>query len=316
MRTSRRTFLKSATLGGAALLIGFDGRRLFGAEQGAAAKFQPNGWIRIDEQGAVTLTLGKSEMGQGVRTALPMILADELGAEWSRVKIVQAMPGPDFKRLGTGGSGSVQGSWKPLREAAAAAREMLTSAAAKQWQVDPATCSAEKGTVVHAASGRRIEFGKLVAEATKLPVPSAPSLKSAKEFRLIGQRTSRIDGRDIVSGATQYGIDTRIPGMLYASIERPPSIGARPKKWDEKAALDVRGVRAVVPVANGVAVVGDSTWATMKGRSRLAVNWDETKAIPFDSREHRKNLETAARKPGIILRTEKPSSPSTCRPHP
>ena len=310
MKTSRRTFLKTATLGGAALVIGFDGRRLFGADADVA-KFQPNGWIRIDRQGAVTLTLGKSEMGQGVRTALPMILADELGADWSRVKIVQAMPGPDFKRLGTGGSGSVQGSWKPLREAAAAAREMLTQAAAKEWQVDPATCSTEAGAVRHAESGRSLKFGRLVEAAAKLPVPQTPALKKTEDFRLIGKRTSSIDAREIVTGATKYGIDTRVPGMLYASIERPPSLGAKARKWNEKAARAVRGVSAVVAVTNGVAVVADSTWAALKGRDALAVDWDETKAVRFDSDQHREKLEKASRDPGIVLRSEKPDAPAT-----
>ncbi len=309
MKTSRRTFLKTATLGGAALVVGFDGRRLLGAEK-TAASFQPNGWIRIDGEGAVTLTLGKSEMGQGVRTALPMILADELGADWSRVRIVQAMPGPDFKRLGTGGSGSVQGSFKPLREAAAAAREMLTEVAARRWKVDPATCSTKTGAVRHAASGRSLEFGHLVAEAAKLPVPQTPRLKKAEDFQLIGRRTSRIDARDIVSGRTKYGIDTRVPGMLYASIERPPSLGAKPKQWNEKRARAIRGVRAVVPVKSGVAVVGDSTWAALKGREALGVDWDESDVVRFDSSAHRDNLEKSSHEPGIVLRSEKPSTPA------
>ncbi|MEO7724150.1 MAG: molybdopterin cofactor-binding domain-containing protein [Chthoniobacterales bacterium] len=283
---------------------------MFGATEAAAASFQPNGWIRIDAQGAVTITLGKSEMGQGVRTALPMILADELGAYWSRVKTVQAMPGPGFKRLGTGGSGSVQGSWKPLREAAAAAREMLTEAAAKQWNVDPATCSTEAGAVHHAGSGRRLEFGWLVAEAAKLPVPSAPSLKKTEDFRLIGKRTPRIDAREIVTGATKYGIDTRVPGMLYASIERPPALGLKARKWDEKAARAVKGVRGVHAVTNGVAVVADTTWAAMKGRAVLAIEWDESQAIRFDSNEHRQKLEKASREPGVVLRSEKPPAPT------
>jgi CO/xanthine dehydrogenase Mo-binding subunit len=157
MKTSRRTFLKTAALTGAGLVIGFDGRRLLGAKEAASVTaFQPNGWIRLDGHGTITLTLGKSEMGQGVRTALPMILADELGADWSRIRVEQAMPGPSFKRLGTGGSGSVQGSWKPLREAAAAAREMLTQVAARQWKVDPGGCSTQAGWVQHSESGRRL----------------------------------------------------------------------------------------------------------------------------------------------------------------
>jgi isoquinoline 1-oxidoreductase beta subunit len=312
MKASRRTFLKTATLGGAALLIGFDGKRLLcGAETKVIADFQPNGWIRIDAKGAVTLTLGKSEMGQGVRTALAMILADELGADWSRVTIVQAMPGPNFKRLGTGGSGSVQGSWKPLREAAAAAREMLTNAAATQWKVDPATCLTKNGVVMHTASGRRFAFGELVSDASKLPIPQTPQLKQAADFQLIGRRTSRIDAREIVSGKTRYGIDTRVPGMLYASIERPPALGAKARKWDEAKAKSVRGVKGVFPVASGVAVVAESTWAAMKGRTALAVDWDIPKGDRFDSTKHFEKLEQASREPGIVLRSEKSGEQST-----
>ena len=311
MKTSRRAFLKTAALSGVGLVIGFDGRRLLGADAAASATaFQPNGWIHLDAQGTVTLVLGKSEMGQGVRTALPMILADELGADWSRVRVEQAMPGPNFKRLGTGGSGSVQGSWKPLREAAAAAREMLIQVAAKQWKVDPATCSAEAGWVRHLDSGRRLSFGDLAAEAAKLPVPQTPHLKSAKDFKLIGKRTARIDGREVVTGKTKYGIDTRVPGMLFASIERPPSLGAKARHWDEKAARSVRGVRAVLPVENGVAVVGDSTWAALKGREALAVDWDESEVKRFDSNQHRDTLEKSSREPGIMLRQEKPANPA------
>lgn len=310
MKTSRRTFLKTATLGGAALIVGFDGKRLLRANETiGASDFQPNGWIRIDAQGAVTLTLGKSEMGQGVRTALLMILADELGADWSRLRVVQAMPGPNFKRLGTGGSGSVQGSWKPLREAAAAAREMLIEVAARHWKVDAATCATKNGAVRHEESSRHFEFGQLAEEAAKLAVPQTPHLKSAADFRLIGHRTSRIDARNVVTGATKYGIDTRVPGMLYASIERPPAPGSKPRKWNEKAATAIRGVRSVVPVTSGVAVVADSTWAAMKGRAALAVDWDETKAVRFDSQQHRERLEKASREPGIVLRSEKPSAP-------
>ncbi len=185
-----------------------------------------------------------------------------------------------------------------------------TQAAAKEWQVDPATCSSEAGAVRHAQSGRSLEFGRLVEAAAKLPVPQTPALKKPEDFRLIGKRTPRIDAREIVTGATKYGIDTRVPGMLYASIERPPSLGAKARKWNEKAARAVRGVSAVVAVTNGVAVVADSTWAAMKGRAALAVDWDESKSVRFDSRQHREKLEKASRDPGIVLRSEKPDAPA------
>src|SRR2546423_14527207 len=188
MIASRRSFLKTAALGGAALVIGFDNRRLFGAETKDAGPFKPNGWVRIDGDGIVTLTIGKSEMGQGVRTSLAMILADELGADWPRIKIVQASPNAEFKDLGTGGSGSMEDGWV-LRRAAAAARAMLTTAAATRWKVSPNECKTEGGAVVHGGSGRRLAFGQPAAEAAKLPVPADTPLQTPADFKIIGKPT-------------------------------------------------------------------------------------------------------------------------------
>src|SRR5438874_7672917 len=216
MITSRRAFLKTAALGGASLVVAFDGRRLLGAGKEAAAQFKPNGWVRVDADGTVTLTIGKSEMGQGVRTSLAMILAEELEADWSRIKLVQASPSPVFDDLGTGGSDSVRSGWRSLRKAGAAAREMLATAAAARWKVDRGSCAASNGAIVHTASGRRFEYGALVADAAKLSVPNNSPLKNARDYKIVGRRTPRIDGRDIVSGNARYGIDTKIPGMLYA----------------------------------------------------------------------------------------------------
>src|SRR4051812_24083256 len=198
MIATRRTFLKTAALGGTALVIGFDSRRLFGAAKKDAAPFMPNGWVRIDGDGAVTLTIGKSEMRQGVRTSLAMILADELGADWTRIKIIQASPSAEFNDLGTGGSGSMEDGWI-MRRAGAAARAMLTAVAADRWKVSPNECKTEYGAVVHTATSRRLEFGGLVSDAAKLPVPKDTPLKTAADFKIIGQRTARIDGREIVT---------------------------------------------------------------------------------------------------------------------
>src|SRR5438874_828064 len=258
MIATRRTFLKTAALGGVSLVIGFNGRRLFGAEKKDAAQFKPNGWVRVDGDGTVTLTIGKSEMGQGVRTSLAMILADELGADWLHLKIVQASPSAEFSDLGTGGSGSMEDGWG-MRRAAAAARAMLTMAAASRWKVSPNECKTEGGAVVHEASGRRLHLGQLAGEAGKLPVPADVAPKTPADFKLIGRRTARIDGRDIVTGAARYGIDTKVPGMLYASVERPPFRGAKPKKMNESAARAVRGVRTIVRTERGVAVVAENT---------------------------------------------------------
>ena len=303
MIASRRTFLKTAALGGASLVIGFDGRRLFGADKKETAQFKPNGWVGIDGDGAVTLTIGKSEMGQGVRTSLAMILADELGADWTRIKIVQASPTAEFKDLGTGGSGSMEDGWM-MRRSAAAARAMLITAAATRWKVAPNECKTEQGAVLHEATGRSLKFEELVADAAKLPVPTDTPLKTPADFKIIGQRIAKIDGRDIVTGHARYGIDTRIPDMLYASVERPPFRGAKPKKMDESAARAVRGVKTIVQTDRGVAVLAQNTWAAMKGRIALAVEWSDPPADAFDSDAHAKTLEEAARREANITRKE------------
>jgi isoquinoline 1-oxidoreductase beta subunit len=305
MITSRRRFLKTTALSGASLLIGIDGTRLLhGAQTRAAGEFKPNIWIRIDPDDSVILTIGRSEMGQGVRTSLAMLLAEELEADWSRIKLVQASPGPDFEDIGTGGSDSIRSSWRSLREAGAAAREMLATAAAARWKVDRATCRAANSFIIHTPSGRRFGYGTLVDDAAKLPLPKNPPLKNASDYKVIGQRTPRIDGRDIVSGKARYGIDIRIPGMAYASLERPPWIGAKPKRMQEEKARAVRGVRAVVKISKGTAVVADTTWAAIKGRKMLAVEWNDPPPDAFNSGAHAKRLEAASREPGFVTRKE------------
>jgi isoquinoline 1-oxidoreductase beta subunit len=303
MIASRRTFIKTAALGGASLVIGFNGSRIFAEER--PGEFKPNGWVKIDSDGTATLTIGKSEMGQGVRTALAMMLADELGAEWSRVKLVQASPGPSpFDDLGTGGSGSMEDGWAMMRPAAAAAREMLITAAAAQWEVPPNECNAKGGAIVHGPSKRRLEFGKLLDDAGKLPVPKDARLKSPGDFTFVGQRTSKIDGVDIVTGRARYGIDAKIPGMLYASVERPPWPGAKPQKMNEDKARAVRGVKFIVQTKYGVAILAQNTWAAIKGRSVLAVQWGEPPPDAFDSDAHTRKLEAASREAGNPTRSE------------
>jgi isoquinoline 1-oxidoreductase beta subunit len=306
MITSRRTFLKTAALGGASLVIGFDGRRLLRAtDASAVASFRPNGWVCINSDGSVILTIGKCEMGQGVRTSLAMILAEELEADWTRIKLLQAKPSADSD-LGTGGSDSMASSWKPLRQAGAAAREMLITAAATQWKVDRGSCKALNGAIEHNASGQRLDYGSLVAEAAKLSLPENPPLKNASDFKIIGRRTARIDGPEIVSGKARYGIDVKIPGMLYASLERPPFSGAKVKNLQEDKARAVSGVKSVIKLPRGIAVVANSTWAAIKGRTALAVEWSEPPNDAFDSDAHWKKLETASRETGFVTREEKP----------
>lgn len=306
MKTSRREFLKATVLTGAALLIGFEGnRRVLGRAVEEPGAVRLSKWIRIDPSGAVTLTIQDAEMGQGVRTSQAMLLAEELEVDWQRVEVVQASPGPpDFPNLGsTGGSDSLEDGWEPMRKAGAAAREMLIAAAAARWAVPAAECRAENSFVLHAAGGRRLPFGELVAEAAKLELPKNPTLKPPKDFRIIGKPTRRLNGRDMVSGAAVYGLDTRVPGMLVASLERPPWRGARPSKWNERAALAVRGVKSVVAAAGGVAVVATANWPALKGRAVLAVEW-EGGDREFNSPEHAHRLEKYSHDNGNVLRRE------------
>lgn len=298
MNATRREFIRLSVLSGSALAIGFR------AGDSAAAEpqpFQPNGWIRIDPDGFVTLTVGKSEMGQGVRTSLPMILAEELGADWTRIRLVQASPGPDFQRLGTGGSFSVSGSWKPLRTAGAAAREMLLSAAALTWGVDRAECRAANGSVVHLPTKRSMHFGELTAKAATLPLPVDPPLKPLSEASLLGRPTKRFDGPAIVTGKAKFGLDTKIPKMRYATLVRPPVLGGKVASFDATAAKKVRGVRDVVRISNGVAVVADNSWAALKGRDALIVAFEPGPFAAFDSDVHAGRLATAAATPGFTM---------------
>lgn len=302
---SRRDFIKVTALGGSALLLGVGyAQRIAPGGSGRPAVFRPNAWVRIDRNGGVTLTVGRSEMGQGVRTSLPMILADELDADWSRVTIVQASTGPDFKNLNTGGSWSVGGSWKLLRTMGAAAREMLVAAAAAKWAVDPKSLRTENGFVIDSANSRRVPFGELVEAASALEAPKNPPLKSASEFRIIGRRTARIDGPAIVSGAAKYGIDTRVAGMRFATIVRPPVVGGTVKRFDATRAKRVHGVRDVVSISSGVAVVADHTWAAMKGRAVLDVTFDDGPNGDFDSRRFIDSLIDAANRDGLVMRSE------------
>lgn len=200
----------------------------------------------------------------------------------------------------------MEDGWAMMRPAAAAAREMLIAAAAMQWKVPPNECKAERGAVAHGPSKRRLEFGKLLTDASKLPVPKDAPLKSPGDFTLVGQRTAKIDGRDIVTGRARYGIDAKMPGMLYASVERPPWREAKPQKMDEEKARAVRGVKSIVSTKYGVAVLAENTWAAMKGRTALAVQWGEPPADAFDSDAHSKKLEEASHQRGNQTRNEAP----------
>ncbi len=300
MSATRRQFLRAGALSGAALVLRIP---LFAeqARQGTG-RFAPNQWLRIGADGKVTAVVARSEMGQGVRTALAMILAEELDADWKAIVVEQAVPGPDYPRMSTGGSGSVEGSWKGLRQAGAAAREMLVEAAARRWNMPASSCRAEAGTVVHAASSRRLSYGELASEAAALPVPKEPRLKDPKDFRLVGTRVRRVDGPAIVSGSAAYGIDTRIPGMLFAAVASSPVRGAELLRYEVSKAKAVPGVRDVVPIDGAVAVLADDTFAALAGRDALGAVWNEGPNGALTTADLWSRIDAAAEEPGRVSR--------------
>ena len=277
--TSRRGFLKSGA--GAALTIGFAlpatgwSARL---EAATPAVFAPNAWLRLTGDGIVTVLCGSAEMGQGVLTAIPMLLAEELDANWKRVRVQQApvdqaYNNPMFGMQATGGSTTVRAHWEPLRKAGAAAREMLLTAAAAQWKVPAAECRTEAGQVIH-KSGKQLAYGALVPAAMKLAVPAEPTLKDAKDFRILGKRTRRLDTPAKLDGSAKYGIDAQLPGLLVAVMARAPQPGAKPAKVDDSKAKAVKGVQQIITIPHGVAVLAEGYWAAKKGRDALAIEWD------------------------------------------
>jgi isoquinoline 1-oxidoreductase beta subunit len=312
---SRRDFLRSGSLAGTGLLIGFIIPR--GAERGwrraaatrasvaaSADPFEPNAWLRIDGEGAVTVMLKHSEMGQGVATSLPMLVAEELDADWSKVRFEFAPA--DAKKYGemmTGGSASVAGSWKPLRTAGATARAMLVTAAASRLGVDPSSLRTESGAVIHDASARRIAYGELVADASTLTPPADVPLKDPSAFRLIGRRTKRLDTPLKVDGSATFGIDVKVPGMLVASVVRCGVCEGTVKSFDATAARKVKGVRDVVQIADdAIAVLADGMWPALKGRRALVVHWNEGPLATLDSAQLERTFAKEVKEPGVVAR--------------
>lgn len=278
---SRRGLLTAA--GGAALVMGFalppaGGRALAATAQTGDAAFAPNAYLRIAADNKVHVISGSVEMGQGVLTAIPMLLAEELDADWSSISVEHAPTDPAYNNpifgiQATGGSTSVRGHWLPLRKAGAAAREMLVAAAAAQWRLDPSTLRTDKGFVL-APDGRRASYGSLARAASALPVPAEPRLKDSGQFKLLGQPLKRLDTRAKVDGSARYGIDAEVEGMLVAVIARAPLPGAKPARVDDARAKAVKGVSQIVAIPSGVAVLATGYWAAHKGREALDIAWD------------------------------------------
>ena len=288
---SRRTFLKTSTAAGTGLMIGL----YLPACSKSRAKngLTPNAYVSITPEGKITIVVARSEMGQGVRTSLPMILAEELEADWSQIQIEQAGASTLFGDQTTGGSASVRSCWDPMRKAGAQAREMLISAAAAQWNVQRDSCKAENSSVVHAASGRKLSYGALATAAGKLPVPDDPPLKTG-DYKIVGKPLTRLDTPSKVNGSAVYGIDVRGPGMKYAALARCPVVGGKVASFDVTEAKQMPGVSFVDKVGdNAVAVVADSTWNAFKARRALKVTWDEGQSEDLTSAAIYEALERA-----------------------
>ena len=315
----RRAFLKTSTAAGAGLLIGFHlPAHAFTDPAEEQEKQTPNpfdAWVHISSGNKVTLILGKSEMGQGVMTALPMILAEELSLDWKKVTVQQAPTNPAIYEHGTGGSGSIAGSWLPLRQAGAAAREMLIAAAAQRWNVNPNTCKAKDGGVLHGARKNFLTYGELAEDAAKLPIPDFKTvpLKNSDDFTIVGHDTVRIDAAEKATGKAKFGIDSRPSGMSFAVIARCPIFGGKVKSFDAAKAKAVRGVQDVFTIdpvgpgafsAGGVVVVADNSWAAMQGREALQITWDEGPHAEESTGWLSKQFVDNASKPGKVVRND------------
>lgn len=308
---NRRDFLKKSAAGSAGLVIGFYLPGKYEALAGTPPKGERsiNAWVQIAPDDSVTLQIDKSEMGQGISTALTMILADELDLDWNKIKTEFAPAAPQyfnplFGLQGTGGSTSIRGSWEPLAKAGAAAREMLVATAAKRWGVAAESCGTENSAVVHKASGKRLGYGSLAEEAAKLPVPVNPKRKDAKDYKYIGKPTKRIDSRIKVNGKAEFGIDVRRPQMLHAVVARCPVFGGKVKSFDASKAKAVSSVKNVVQISTGVAVIADNTWSAMEGRRALEINWDEGANAKNSSAAIRKLYHDRVEQTGAIARKD------------
>ena len=312
---SRRGLLKSGLAGGLVLAFQWPVRAapVNEAEQSPEhpqRQFAPNAFIRLDNAGTTTLVMPQAEMGQGVYTAIAMILAEELDCDFSKVVLEHSPPSdklygnPIFGIQVTGNSNSIRAFWDKLREAGAAARAMLIEAAAQQWQVEPASCTAANGEVTHAASNRTVSYGKLADAAGKLPVPDKPKVKDPKDFVLIGKPLKRLDTPNKSDGKTIYGIDAMVPDMKFATLAQCPVLGGKVKHVDDSAAKKVPGVRQVVVLDDLVAVVGDHMWAAWQGLDALKVTWDEGQNAKINSADVWNDLRAASKKDGAVAKSE------------
>jgi isoquinoline 1-oxidoreductase subunit beta len=304
---SRRAFLRAGAIAGGGLVLSLHlphaGRD---AEAAEGERFAPNAFIRIDGNGQITFVMPYVEMGQGTYTSIPMLIAEELEVDLKQVRLEHAPPNnklyinPLLGEQATGNSNAVRGAWQPLRLAGATARTMLVAAAAKRWNVDPASCRAQSGEVLHPPTNRRATYGELAAEAAHIPVPQNVALKKPQDFKLIGTPAKRLDTPSKINGSAVYGIDVRLPGMKFATLAQSPVFGGRVKSVDDTAAKAVKGVRQIVRLDDAVAVVADHMGAAKKGLAALKIEWDDGPHAKVATRDVVDALEKATLSPGAV----------------
>ena len=307
-RLSRRSFLKAGAAAGGGLMLSLSLPSMRSeAEAAGADSFAPNAFIRIGSDGEIVLTMPYVEMGQGDYTAIPMLIAEELEVDLKQVRLEHAPPNEKLygnPLIGgvqaTGGSTAIPAAWEPMRRAGATARTMLVSAAAKRWNVDPTSCRAYGGEVLHAPTGRRLKYGELAADAAGMPVPASVVLKRIGDFKLIGTPAKRLDSPEKVNGSAVYGIDARPPGVKIATLAQSPAFGGRVKTVDDTAAKAVNGVRQIVRLDDAVAVVADHMGAAKKGLAALAIEWDDGPHAKLDTDQIAGELEKATLNPGAV----------------
>ncbi len=315
-RVRRRDFLGGMFSAGALVLAGRV-LPLDAETTNQSIRFQPNVYLGIEPSGKVTIVAHRSEMGTGNRTSLPMIVADELDADWKTVTVEQAIGDPRYGSQNTDGSHSVREFFDVLREAGASARMMLIQAAAQKWNIAATGCETALNTVVHRPTGRRLSYGELATAAAKLPVPKKEDvpLKARSAWRYVGKDMHMYDLADLCTGKAIYGMDAHMDGMVYASVQHPPVLGGKVKSCDDKEALKVSGVHQAIVIDSfkpppafqplgGVAVIADNTWAAFQGRKKLNIVWDSGPNVAYDSAQYKTELRSTARKTGHLVRNE------------
>ncbi len=310
---NRRKFIQTSAAVGGGLLLGFYlpafGKFNIAAGISSAASFVPNAFIRIGTDDIITVIVNHSEMGQGAYTTLPMIVADELDADWSKIRFESAPVDPAYNHLvfgmqATGGSTSTSTEWDRFRKAGATARNMLIAAAAQTWNVEPSSCRTEKSFVIHSSSNRKLSFGQLVDKAATITAPGEVKLKDPKDFTIIGKPIKRLDTPEKVDGTGVFGLDVKLPGLLTALIARPPVFGGKLIKFDADKAKAIPGVKHVVQIDRGIAVIADSYWPAKLGRDALNITWDDGALATLDSKIQGNQYAALAKQPGAVAKSE------------